>query len=217
LTAVSFTVVEGAEPAGFTSSDAGFTQTITLPLTGTCTAIYNYTAQGSLKIIKNTTGGNGTFTFTATGPSTVATQTIITSAGSGSVLVSSLTAGSYTVIEGAEPAGFTSNDAGFTQTITVPAGGTGTAIYNDTAQGSLKIIKNTTGGNGTFTFTATGPSTVATQTIITSAGSGSVLVSSLTAGSYTVIEGAEPAGFTSNDAGFTQTITVPVNGTGTAI
>jgi len=216
LTPGTYTVTEGALPNGWVSNDPSPTQTVTVPLGGTGTAAYSNTAQGCLKIVKNTTGGDGTFTFTVSGPSAVAPQTITTSSGTGQVTVCSLTAGYYTVTEGALPAGWVSNDASPTQTVGVPINGIGTVIYNNTAQGCLKIVKNTTGGDGTFTFTVSGPSAVAPKTITTSGGTGSVLVCSLIAGSYTVTEGTLPLGWKSNDASPTQTVTVPINGTGTA-
>ncbi len=166
-----------------------------------------------MQIVKNTTGGDGTFNFTATGPSSVSPQSITTVGGTGSVSVL-VTAGNYTVTEGTLPAGWISNDLSLIKNVTVPINGTGTVTYNNTAQGMLQIVKNATGGDGTFNFTATGPSSVSPQSITTVGGTGSVSVL-VTAGNYNVTEGALPAGWISNDPSLIKNVTVPINGTGT--
>lgn len=86
---------------------------------------------GTLQIIKNTAGGNGTFTFHVSGgPTSVPDQTITTIGGTGSASVGGITPGTYTVTEVLPPL-WHSNDPSLNQNVVVPAAGTGTANYNN--------------------------------------------------------------------------------------
>src|SRR5450830_1760791 len=117
---------------------------------------------GTITVIKNTVGGNGTFHFTVSdgvyGVSEfdITTTDITTTVGQGIYSVP-VTAGTYYVTEGALPAGWVSNDLYMVQTATVDDGTVAAAVYfNNSAMGTLKIVKNTTGGDGTFHFTVSG-------------------------------------------------------------
>ena len=200
-----------------TFSSSGATATVSNLGNGdTVTITYTDTATGCLKIVKNTTGGDGTFGYTVSGGlTTVADQSITTSGGTGNVTVCNLIAGTYTVTEKTLPAGW-GNDTAMVQSVTVPVNGTGTATFSNTATGCLKIVKNTTGGDGTFGYTVSGGlTTVADQSITTSGGTGNVTICNLIAGTYTVTEKTLPAGW-GNDTAMVQSVTVPINGTGTA-
>jgi hypothetical protein len=197
LIAGTYTVVETL-PAGWVNSDS-LTKTVAVTVGTTGTVTFNNLQLGNLQIVKNTTGGNGTFTFTTTGPSTVPVQTVVTLGGppgSGQTpLITGILPGTYTVTE-TLPDGWATNDV-LTKTVSVGIGGPGVVTFKNTAQGNLQIVKNTTGGNGTFTFTTTGPSTVPVQTIVTLGGppgSGTTpLITGILPGTYTVTE-TLPAG-----------------------
>src|SRR5204862_80732 len=139
-------------------------------------------AVGNLAIHKTTTGGNGTFTFSVTGPNAYSsTQTITTVNGTGSVTVSGVDAGTYTVTENTQSGWTLTSSNGPTATVT--AGGTGTVNFANKAIGNLTAHTIATGGNVTFTFSVTGPNAYAsTQTITTVNGTGSVTVSGVDAG-----------------------------------
>jgi hypothetical protein len=213
----TYTVVETL-PAGWVSGDISLTKTVAVTVGSTGTVTFNNLQLGNLQIVKNTTGGNGTFTFTTTGPSTVPVQTIVTVGGppgSGQTpLFTGVLPGTYTVTE-TLPAGWVSNDE-LTKTVEVAGGGTGVVTFNNTAQGNLRIVKNTTGGNGTFTFTTTGPSTVPVQTIVSLGGppgSGTTpLITGVLPGTYTVTE-TLPTGWITNDT-LTKTVSVGIGQTG---
>jgi len=214
LIAGTYTVTEINLPPGWTADSGIVVRTVVVPINDTGEGIFDNTARGDLKIVKNTVGGNGTFTFTTTGPDSVPLQTIVTLNNHGEALVTGLKAGDYTVTEGSLLPGWTSNDPHMFQTVAVPINDTGTVTFSNTAKGSLKIIKNTRGGNATFTFTGTGPETVSQQSITTSGGTGFVMVENLIAGEYTIFEGSLDSGWTA-DGGVTQhTVIVPINGTG---
>ena len=89
---------------------------------------------GDLTLVKTATGGNATFTFKVEGPDgpgAIANQTILTVAGTGTVTVSGVAAGPYTVTEVSSPWGWGSTGAN-PQTVTVPSGGTGTLTFTNT-------------------------------------------------------------------------------------
>src|SRR5207245_517118 len=100
-------------------------------------------------------------------------------------------------------------------TLTVSAGMQTDCSFTNNARGQIVVTKNTTGGNGSFTFTLTGgPESVsATATISTVAGSGTVTFSGVAPGTFTVSEGVNasfaPMGST------TCSVNVPPGGTAT--
>src|SRR5207249_5632726 len=161
---------------------------------------FSNVALGSIVVTKNTVGGNGSFTFTLTGgPESVsATATISTSgttmSASGTATFGGLTPGAtYTVSEGAN-ASFT--PSGFTTCVAViRAGGSFPCSFTNNANGSVVVTKNTTGGQGVFTFTLSGGpnSASAAATITTVGGTGTATFSNLPpspTASYTASEAA---------------------------
>ena len=152
-------------------------------------------------VTKNTTGGNGTFGFTLTGPGGVTMSATIsttgtTLTGSGTATFSGLAPGTYTVTEAANadfvPVGLTTCTAVVTGAGSTPC----SPSFLNNARGSVVVTKNTAGGNGTFTFTLTGPGVTMSATISTTgstvAGSGTATFSGLAQGTYTVTEAANP-------------------------
>src|SRR6185295_14805972 len=175
-------------------------------------------APGDLVINKTTTGGNGTFTFTVTGPNAYSsTQTVRTIEGAGTTKISGLPVGVYTVTENT-PVGWVLNSING-QTASVTVSGIATVNFANQATnvpvpGDLVINKTTTGGNGTFTFTVTGPNAYSsTQTVRTIEGAGTTKISGLPVGVYTVTENT-PAGWVLNSING-QTASVTVSGIAT--
>src|SRR5450756_422641 len=175
----------------------------------------------SITVFKNTVGGDGTFHFTVSGGvygvSEFDITTGTTTVGQGIYSVPVTAGVAYTVTEGTEPAGWVSADVYMVQTATVPTDGTvATAVYfNNTAMGTLEVIKHTTGGDGTFDFTVSGGVyDVSPFDITTDGGIGSYTVPVI-AGSYTVTEGTLPAGWVAT-GDTAKDVVVPLNGTGTA-
>ncbi len=160
--------------------------------------------QGSITIVKNTVGGNGTFNFTG-----AQSFSILTSGGTGSnaTAFASVAPGTYDVTE-TVPAGWSltgltcSNGSTVTlgtatASVAVAADEAVTCTFTNTllppiqGQGSITIVKNTIGGNGTFNFTG-----AQSFPILTSGGTGSntTAFASVAPGTYNVTE-TVPAGW----------------------
>jgi hypothetical protein len=176
-----------ASANGGSSSTSGATATINMKEGEEYTCTYSNTEQGSIKIVKNTVGGDGTFGFT----SNFGVSSIATTGNTGSQTVGNLTPGStYTISETAQSgwnAGTFNCTAGTSAGITVTAGGTTTCTITNTQQGSIKIVKNTVGGDGTFGFTSNfGVSLIATASL-----TGSQTVNVSPGSSYSISETAQ--------------------------
>jgi hypothetical protein len=195
--------------------------------------------RGTITIIKNTVGGNGTFAYThnVDGNSDPVVSTpfnITTSGGTGQQLFEKVVAGTYTVTESGPPAGwqFTSLTCSAggavssqTATITLPAGGSVTCTYTNTKQGTITINKNAVPDAAQdFSFTTTGGAPLAAFSLDDDADptlSNQKVFNNVPPGTYTVTEGADPTGwaFTSltcsaggATAGKVATITLPAGG-----
>lgn len=155
-----------SDPTNDTSVSAA-TATINLAAGENVTCTFTDTARGTIQIAKATTGGDGTFSFSSV-PSLSGLSGITTSAGSGGpVTVANLPAGPYAITESV-PAGWDltsiacTDPSGGTTTslptanIALAAGETVSCTFNNTRRASITVVKNTTGGDGTFPFSATG-------------------------------------------------------------
>jgi len=157
--------------------------------------------------VDNTVGGNGTFAFT----SNFGLASLTTAGNTATQTFNNLTPGaSYSVSE-TVPAGWAQTSASCTSgtlaAITVTAGATTTCTFtNALQQGSITVVKNTIGRNGTFAFT----SNFGLTSLTTAGNTASQTFPGLTAGSaYSVSETAV--------AGWTQTSATCTNGTPAAI
>jgi uncharacterized protein (TIGR03437 family) len=166
---------------------------------------------GSLVLVKNTVGGNGTFLFTTTFGLTALT----TLGGTASQTFSPLAPGSGYSLSETVPPGWTQNSAictnGTPAAVTIVAGVTTTCTFTNTlaapTTGSITVVKNAVGGNGTFAFTS---NFGLASPLTTVGGTVSQTVTGLTAGgSYNVSE-TVPSGWTQTSASCT-------NGTPAAI
>jgi hypothetical protein len=124
----------------------------------------------TLKIVKNTIGGDGTFTYTVTGPSTplVPAPSITTVGGTGSTITYIVDPGTYTIDEDGPPAGWTLDGAecsfngaaasAYTEGANLVLGETSHVVctFTNIAQGRIEIEKQTLPDGSTTDFTFTG-------------------------------------------------------------
>jgi outer membrane autotransporter protein len=163
---------------------------------------------GSITIIKNTTGGDGTFTFTSSIPTGSPSFTITTTGGTGNRLFANVTPGSYTVTEQALGGwsfgslqciggGGNTTTNGATANIGLEAGENVVCTYTNARQnGSIIVKKTTIGGDGKFDFSLTGPSSKTFQLT----NGGQQALSGLPTGQYTIAEVSLPNGWTLQSA-----------------
>ena len=199
-------------PAGWTLTSSSCTNGTPASFTAPATCTFNNTmapVTGSITVVKNTVGGNGTFPFSS---NFGLASPLTTVGGTVSQTVTGLAPGSaYNLIETTLPAGWVQTSAtcnnGTTGAITVVAGATTTCTFTNTLPpGSITVVKNTVGADGTFTFT----SNFGVTGLTTSGNTTSQTVTGLTAGgSYSISE--TPV------SGWTLTDTVCTNGYPTAI
>src|SRR6185295_6022252 len=161
----SFSVSETL-PVGWTQTSAVCTNgtpaaVIVLPdVTTVCTFVNTLgiaPPPGSITIVKNTVNGNGTFQFTTN----FGLTSLTTAGGTASQTFTGLAAGaSFSAIENV-PAGWAQTGAtctnGTTVAITVLSGISTVRTFTNTAvapppPGFIRVVKNTVGGDGTFSF-----------------------------------------------------------------
>ena len=178
---------------------------------------------GDLIISKVTTGGDGLFTFSVTGPSSIPNQIIQTAGGVGYATIPNITPGSYTVTEVTPLTAGWFNIGSNPQTAFVSNGSSAGVWFQNEAHGDLLITKEIidpqgTNPGGSFYFNINGPSSNPGVTINIPAGetSGSALINNIIAGNYLVYEG--PAGpiWNNGNPPPSQNVTVPINGSVTA-
>jgi len=158
---------------------------------------------GRIVISKTAQGGDGTFSYTvASGATVMASPSITTSSGSGSVTLL-VTPGVYAVTEGAPPAGWDfvgvacvdpdggTTTSGATANVDVDAGETVTCTYTNRKRGRVVVQKSAVGGDETFSYTGG----LGSFTITTSGGTGSQVFDNVVPGVYAVTEGTLPAGW----------------------
>ena len=182
--------------------------------------------QGKLVIVKNTIGDDGTFTFDVSPTPTMITVTTTNTIGSSGTI--SFDAGNYDISEVAKT-GWTLSSAscdhsstatadGVTQ-VSIVANQTTTCTFSNTKDGTpvqtgIKIIKNTTAGDGTFSFnvTNTAKTTNLVFNVSTISTLGSSGIKAVDPGTdYTVIE-KPPADWTFDFANCDQSFSTTQNG-----
>ena len=219
----SFSVSESV-PSGWTQTSATCTHgtpaaaIVTSGATTVCTFTNLFAPPplpGSIRVVKTTVGGDGSFTFT----SNFGLTSITTLGGTGSQIFSGLTPGASFTLSENVPAGWVQNSAGCTNgapgAINVVSGATTTCTIVNSAtlvapSAAIQVVKNTIGGNGTFTFVSNFGLTALTTTGNAAGGSASQMFSNLIPGaSYSLLEIVPP--------GWTQTAATCNNGTPAAI
>ena len=178
----------------FLSASAIGSNTASLVLDNVC--LREAAAQGTLTVIKQVVNDDGIgasvvddFTLSINGEGIVSNVT--------SGVANSVTSGTYTVSESG-PSNYTatfSGDCNASGSVTVAAGGTATCtitnddIAADAAEGTITIVKNTIGSDGTFDFSSADADLAAIQLTTTSNTATSTTITK-TAGSYTLSEDA---------------------------
>ncbi|HEY6854273.1 MAG TPA: hypothetical protein VI139_08495, partial [Gemmatimonadales bacterium] len=216
----SYTVTESAaagwdltslsctDPSSDTSV-AGATASIKLAAGENVTCTFTNTARGSIQISKSTTGGDGAFSFSSV-PSLPGLSSITTSAGSGGPVTIGVAPGAYAVSEtvpaGWDLAGINCTDPSGGTTTSLPtanialaAGETVSCTFNNTKRASITVVKNTTGGDGAFTFAATGGVNFTLTTTAGTAQNADALASVVPGTPYTITE-TVPAGWSLQSA-----------------
>ncbi|HEV2198429.1 MAG TPA: hypothetical protein VGR73_01310 [Bryobacteraceae bacterium] len=211
-----------AAPNGSTGTPSARLATIVIKPGDTVTCTFTNTKLGTITIVKNTVGGNGTFGFTHdvggnSNPAVLTPFNIITASGTGQQQFLNVVAGTYHVAESGPSAAWIFDKvsctaggigAGQMATIVLPVGGNITCTFVNDKIPTLTIVKNITGtvsGTVTFSYTITGPNaqnpTVGPFTTAPSTmqyGPVQILI-----GNDTISEDAPPAGWTLTDAGCT--------------
>lgn len=146
-------------------------------------------ANGSITVVKEAVGGDGTFSFAGD----LGAFDLMTVSGSGSRTFPDLAAGTYAVTEtlpsGYDLATIVCNDGSpanigtRTATIDLAAGESVICTFTNTAEGSITIVKETVGGDGTFSFTGD----LGAFDLTTAAGSASTSFA-VSPGSYDITE-----------------------------
>jgi len=162
---------------------------------------------GTLRIIVNTIGSNGTFDFNINPPANGTERVSITTTDfSGSLDLHNVLSGNYT-ITAIPQAGWSGTDK---QIVFVPINGTGIATFVNTTLGTLVINKVTIGGEtGIFNFVVTLPTIFTNISVVNNFGS--VSIPNLPTGSYSVIEFSTPGW----SGPLIETTFIPPGGTGT--
>lgn len=166
--------------------------------TFTDTRILPPTNKGSITIIKNTVGGNGTFSFTGTQSFPILT---IGGTGSNTTAFASVDPGTYNVTE-TVPGGWnltglicsngsTVSVGTATANVAVAANEAVTCTFTNTRQGSITVVKNTIGGDGTFNYSGAQSFSISTNT---GTGSNATAFAAVIPGTYNVTE-AVPVGW----------------------
>jgi hypothetical protein len=196
------------------SSDPG---SLTLDPGETISCTFTNTQQGSITIVKDAVPDDSQdFSFTGTS----STSTGITGFSldddadatlSNTKTISGLKPGSYSISETGVPGwdltdltcsvgtnGTTGSQDGsdpLKSNVTLTAGGSITCTFTNTQQGSIKIVKNTVGGDATFGFTSTEPagetSVADSFNLTTSSNTAETTFSNLKPGFYSVTEDAK--------------------------
>jgi hypothetical protein len=159
---------------------------------------------GSITVEKVCIGSSeGTFDYTGTVPGGGPLAPFDLDCGETLTVVEGTDFGQYTITEDV-PTGWELTDIECTAGSTSLATATATVdlaegqhvhcTFENTSQGSITIVKNTIGGDGTFDYTA-GGAPLANFSITTVAGTGNEVFNNVSPGAYTVTEDGPPAGW----------------------
>ena len=202
-------VVQADINAGSYTNTATATGTFNnTPITSAPSSVTSQLITATVSIVKNTVGGNGSFTFTGSGIQSF-TQTISTSGGTGSTGPITINAGQLTITEAAA-VGFdltsiscsggapSVNLATRSVALTLAAGNNISCTFTNTRQsGSILVKKVTIGGDGSFSFNITGPNTNQSFQL---ANGGQQTLSNLPTGQFAITETSLPNGWTLQSA-----------------
>ncbi len=185
-------VPAGWVQSGATCSDGSNPSSINLAPGATVSCVFTNTRLSSITVVKNATGGDGSFAFSSP---QLGAFNLATTAGAARQTFANLAAGAYGLSEVAQSGwdltGATCSDGSNPATIDLAAGENVTCSFANQKRGSLTVVKNTVGGDATFDFT--NPALGAFQ-LTTANGTAQRSFSDLAPGSYSVAESV-PAGW----------------------
>ncbi|HRW50760.1 MAG TPA: hypothetical protein P5333_24750 [Caldilinea sp.] len=189
---ISETVPAGWVQSGATCSNGNSPNSISLTAGATVSCVFTNTQLSSITVVKNTTGGDGSFAFTSP---QVGNFSLATVAGAARQTFANLAAGTYVISE-TVPAGWdltsaTCSNGSSPAGISLAPGENVTCSFVNTARASLTVVKNTTGGDGAFDFTSTA---LGTFSLTTTSGAAQRTFTNLVPGAYDLTETA-PAGW----------------------
>ena len=160
----------------------------------TCT--FQNAQLGTVTVVKNTVGADGSFDFTTDVPTlgTAGAFNLVTSGGTAMIssTANGVPAGTYSIAETDPTPAFdltsaTCDNADDPSALTLAAGDSVTCTFTNTARGSITVVKTTEGGDGSFDFT-TSTLPGGNFTIDTSGNTGQQVFSNLVSGTYDVAE-----------------------------
>lgn len=178
---VSETAGTGTSLSDYVSTiggDCAADGTVSLALAENKTCTITNVRRGSIVIVKNALGGDGSFDFTS---STLGSFSLTTVGGTASTTFSGLDpANTYDVAEtvptGWELNSATCNSGETIGSIDLEPGETVTCTFENEKAGNIVIVKNTVGGDGTFDFTS---STLGNFSLTTASNTASTTFSNL--------------------------------------
>jgi len=189
------------------SCDSGKTiSAIVLNAGDNVTCTFANTKQASLTVIKNTTGGDGTFNFSGTGTGVNSSFSLTTKSGTATTSFSNLAPGSGYSLSETTPTGWiqtsASCDSGKTiSAIVLNAGDNVTCTFANTKKAILVVVKNATAPGGTFSFTGTGSGILSSFSLTTSNGTAQTSFANLTPGSGYAVSETGQSGWTLASSG----------------
>ncbi len=149
---------------------------------------FENTQLGSITVVKNTVGGDDTFSFTSA--SSIGNFDVTTASNTGQELFAGLLPGSYDIAEtplaGWFLTGSSCDDDSTLPNIELAAGENVICTFENTQPGSIRVVKNTVGSDATFSFTST--SSIGNFDVTTASNTGQKLFTDLLPGTYDIAE-----------------------------
>jgi large repetitive protein len=193
LDAGTYSVVETTAPGYTTTYDNCANVVVPNGGSATCT-ITNDDTPTQLTIINTTQGGDASFVYSRS----FGTNFSMTTVGGTVSRTFTVTPGTHSVAETVPSAwtlaSATCSDGSPVTAIQVSQGESVTCTFSNVKKGTISIIKNTQGGNGTFAFTGSLGSFNITTTGTAASGTGSRNFN-VAAGTYNITQTSRPAGW----------------------
>ena len=203
----NYSISETNVPAGWVltgvvCSDGSTPDTIQVSAGETVTCTFTNTQQGRIVVDKNTlpAGSSQPFTFTldaGAGPAATALSTFTLTDAQTPFASGPLQPGTYNVQEELAPGWFrtsaTCSDGSPVNAIAVAPGEMVTCTFVNTQLGSITVVKNTVGGNGSFAFTGDLGSFTLTTTGTSAGGTAQTTFDDLAPATYAISETVRPS------------------------
>ncbi len=151
--AVGESVPAGWDLTGARCTDGSNPNAINLAAGEEVTCVFANTRRGSLAVVKQATGGDGSFAFAS---QALGAFSLATSGGTAQQVFANLVPGSYDLVESAQAGwsltGATCSDGSSPVSVQLEPGENVTCTFANTGFGSLTIVKIAENGNATFPF-----------------------------------------------------------------